>query len=180
MPEVDPDATLIIATSWQALSRAETGDERASICNCTVILVFAAFFLEANLNHVINEIRQADVISDLPGEYAGLQRKLGWFYNTFMASSPITEKARLETALEEEFPGFLQLRDFRNSLAHGVIDRALANLNEAKRLRLAAKRIVDRLLAIAADKGYPVQRGVEYQVAVSSFEIQSPAEGNQS
>jgi len=47
MPEVTPDATLIIATSWQALSRAETGDERASICNCTVIIVFAAFFTVA-------------------------------------------------------------------------------------------------------------------------------------
>lgn len=52
MPEASKDATLIIATSWQALNRAETGDERTMICNCTVMIVFAAFYIETNLMSV--------------------------------------------------------------------------------------------------------------------------------
>src|SRR3970282_181199 len=111
MPEVTSDATLIIATSWQALGRAETGDERAGICNCTVMIGFAAFFIEANLNQFIEKAAGKGAAGHPPGE-----EKIG---------------------------------NFRNDVAHGIINRPTATLDNAKRLRLRAKQIVDHLLEIA-------------------------------
>jgi hypothetical protein len=85
---VSPDATLTIAASWQALARAETDDEQTMICNCTVMIEFAAFFIEANLNHVLDAVGKTQVVKrDL-----GLQKKLGYFYNPFIAASTITNR----------------------------------------------------------------------------------------
>jgi hypothetical protein len=53
------------------------------------------------------------------------------------------------------------------------MDRSLANLQDAKRLRVAAKRIVERLLAIARERGYKILRGATYAVAVNSTEASS-------
>jgi len=55
MPEATEDAVFLIATSYQALGRASVGDDETMTCNCTVVLVFAAFFIEANLSHIIKE-----------------------------------------------------------------------------------------------------------------------------
>jgi len=175
MPEVSPDATLIIATSWQALSRAETGDERVRICNCTVIIVFAAFFIEANLNHLIERTDGMQGLTSPPNEHAGLQRKLAWVLNSFVSDEPVTDPKQLRLRLEEEFPGFQAIREFRNNVSHGIIDRSITTLYTAKQLRIKAKDIVDRLLYIARENEIDIQRGVEYEMAISSTDISGTA-----
>jgi len=175
MPEVSTDATLIIATSWQALSRAETGDQRASTCNCTVIIVFAAFFIEANLNHFIEKAAAKEGVTPPPGEHAGLQKKLAWVCNSFVADEPVTDTNQLRLVLEETFPGFAAIREFRNNISHGIIDRSIATLAKAKELRSAAKAIVDRLLSIARESKFDIQRGVEYEMAISSADASGVA-----
>jgi hypothetical protein len=46
MAEGSIDAMILISISWQALKRAELGDESTRVCNCTVVLVFAFFSLK--------------------------------------------------------------------------------------------------------------------------------------
>jgi hypothetical protein len=166
MPEVTPDASLIIAISWQALVRAETRDEQTRISNCTVVIVFAAFFIEATLNHFIEKARGKEDMSEPPGEHDGLQKKLGWVYNSFLADEPITDMRLLAAKLEEEFPGFEAIRRFRNGVSHGRIDRSATTLENAKGLRTQAKAIVDRLLHIARDNDLAIDRAVDYQRAI--------------
>ena len=168
MPEVSSDATLIIATSWQALTRAETGDEKAMICNCTVIIVFAAFYIEANLNQFIEKASGMDGIPTSPSEHAGLYKKLTWVYNSFVADEPIVDDEHLRTRLEDEFPGFLAIKNFRNNVSHGTIDRSVATLSKAKELRISAKAIVNRLLQIATENNIEIDRGIAYEVAIST------------
>lgn len=170
MPEVTSDATLIIATSWQALSRAETGDERASVCNCTVTIVFAAFFIEANLNHFIEKAGTRG-LRPLPDEHEGLYNKLAWVYNSFISDRAITNTDDLGRKLEDQFSGFQAIRRFRNGVSHGIIDRQAATLANSRRLRLAAKSIVDRLLQVAHDNGIAMRRGIEYEMAIRSSEV---------
>jgi hypothetical protein len=176
MAEVSPDATLIIATSWQALKRAEDGDERTSMCNCTIIIVFAAFFIEANLNHFIDKARGMQGISAPPNDFDGLQSKIAWVYNSFVAREPITDPSQLRLRLEAEFPGINAIREFRNNVSHGIIDRSVATLSKAKELRIAAKAIVDRLLSIAEEHKIEIQRGVEYEVAINTIEASNSAD----
>jgi hypothetical protein len=178
MPEVTSDATLIIATSWQALGRAESGDERASICNCTVIIVFAAFFLEANLNHFIEKAAGKEGVPRPPGEHDGLTPKVAWVYTAFVAKQPITDSRELLRRLESEFPGFTEIREFRNGVSHGIINREAATLANAKRLRLAAKDMVNHLLEIAKENHIAIERGVEYEMAVSTAPADSAAPNN--
>jgi hypothetical protein len=167
MPEVTTDASLIIAISWQALKRAESGDEETRICNCTVVIVFAAFFVEATLNHFIDKAREKEGITPPPNENDGLHPKLSWVYNSFLADSPITDTRLLATKLEEAFPGFGAIRGFRNGVSHGRIDRAAATLENADKLRAAAKAIVNRLLEIAKENGIEIERAVDYRMAIT-------------
>jgi hypothetical protein len=170
VPEVSTDAALVIAVSWQALKRAEHGDERTSLCDCAVMIVFAAFFIEATLNHFLDRAGKKEGLTPPPGEHEGLRSKLAWIYNSFLAESPIAEQRILATKLEEAFPGFEAIRRFRNGVSHGIIDRSAATLENAKRLRVAAKAIVNRLLEIARDNHIPINRAVEYQTAINGPE----------
>ena len=80
--------------------RAETGDDRTKISNCTVVIVFAAFFIEATLNHFIEKAGVKKLPRKLPDEYDGLQKKLGWVYNAFLADAPIADTRLLAAKLE--------------------------------------------------------------------------------
>ena len=177
MPEVSPDASLMIATSWQALGRAELGDERAAICNCTVIIVFAGFFMEANLNHIIDSMNKTeDVKRFLNAKNPGMQGKLAWFYNECVARKKATNKKKLNRRLRRKFPGFAEICQFRNKVSHGIIDRSSANLKDARRLRQNAKDIVAELFKIAKGAGHNIPRGITYQVAISSTDLPSDEE----
>ena len=74
MPEVSKDAKVLIDISFQALDRAKKGDERNKILDCTVALVFAGFFIEANLNHIIEVLnKKQEMINFLNNDHAGIQ-----------------------------------------------------------------------------------------------------------
>lgn len=174
MPEGSIDATILLATSWQALKRAKDGDDRTMLCNCTVVVVFAAFFIEANLNHIIEEMGKTDeMYLFLGNQNAGLQHKLAWFYNCFVARQKAATKNamyqnRIVAKLRRKFPGFNEIYNFRNNISHGIIDRRTANLKNAKRLRGKAKAIVNTLFEIAAKAGYDIPRSITYEFAITS------------
>ena len=48
MPEGTPDATILIANSWQALNRLKWEIEETEVCDCTIVLLFAGFYIETN------------------------------------------------------------------------------------------------------------------------------------
>jgi hypothetical protein len=177
MPEVSKDAKVLIDISFQALDRAKRSDERNKILDCTVALVFAGFFIEANLNHIIIEVldKEQEIINFLKNDRAGVQDKLAWFYNVYVAEpeSKLNSKTKdgmkgLYAKLRDKFPGFGAIYDFRNHISHGKIDSTISNLVDAERLRVNAKNIVDELFNIAEQvTGQPIARTVTYDDATS-------------
>jgi hypothetical protein len=90
MPEGSKDAAILIATSWQALNRANFGNPNTLITDCTVVILFAGFFVEANLNYIIEEMGMtAHMRGFLKKDYPGIQDKLGWFYNEYVARQKV-------------------------------------------------------------------------------------------
>jgi len=172
MPEVTADATLLIATSWQALGRIETGDERTMITNCTVVIVFAGFFIEANLNHIIDVMGKAADVNEFAGTtHPGLGAKLAWFYDAHIATEKASDKDQAYAAVREQFPEFEEIQEFRNKVSHGEVDRATANVEDAKRLRAAAKGIVDRLILAVNEAGCHIEKGTTYNMAIASNDL---------
>ncbi|OFW64864.1 MAG: hypothetical protein A2Y74_09215 [Actinobacteria bacterium RBG_13_63_9] len=174
MPEVSEDATLLIAASWQALGRVASGDPATLVCDCTIVLVFAGFYIEANLNHIVATLdREGKLAELLRPKSPGLQQKLAWFYLKCVDRMDVTEMHQLGdkallARLRDVFPGFGEIYNFRNDVAHGRIDRTLANPDSVTELRTKAKRIVQKLFEIALDAGHDIPRLVTYQMAVSS------------
>jgi hypothetical protein len=172
MTEVSEDATILLATSWQALSRAKNEGEQTMICNCTIVLVFAAFYIEANLNHIIGAMNKTTEMSRFLGKKPGLQDKLAWFYNCYVARVKTPNKQQMYNngifkKLRRKFPGFNQIYQFRNKISHGKIDRSIANLDDAQRLRNNAKSIVDELFNIAAKTDHVIPKSVTYADVVA-------------
>jgi hypothetical protein len=56
MAEGSKDAMILITTSWQALGRAIQNNPETIICDCSVVTLFAGFFIEANLNYIVEEL----------------------------------------------------------------------------------------------------------------------------
>ncbi len=173
MPEGTKDASVLIATSWQALGRARDGSESTILCNCTVVLIFAAFYIEANLNHIIEELgKTKDVEQFFNTKFTGLQNKLGWFYNSFVARSVAINRKQLfdkgiKSKLKKKFPGFNKIYNFRNEISHGHINRDIAKITETEILRKQAKDIVDQLFKIITKAGYPIKRNITYEIAIA-------------
>lgn len=166
MPESTSAASILIATSWQAYTRGKTGDEDTEICNSIVVIVFAAFFIEANLNYIIREI-------DPENSGNGLQAKLLWFCQAHISSSMTEEE------VSAEFPGYLNIRRFRNEIAHGKIDHTLTNMRDAERLRSQAKAMVDKLFGIAEKSyGRKLERLTTYRMAIESAKATKGLEPN--
>lgn len=163
-----------MAISWQALNRAYNGDISTMTCNCVIVLVFASFFIEANLNHIIEKMNiEVDMKNFLKNCHPGLQDKLGWFYNYCVDNSKAVDKWQLyrngiKAKLRKKFPGFDRLYEFRNKIAHGIIDRSTANLQDAEILRKQAKAIVDELFNIATQAGHTIPRSISYEFAIAS------------
>jgi len=90
----------------------------------------------------------------LNNQYAGLQDKLAWFYNSFIARPKAATKRQMYynqivRKLRRKFPGFGEIYEFRNNISYGVIDPHTANLQDSERLRQRAKSIEDELFRIA-------------------------------
>ena len=173
MPEVSKDASILIGISWQALKRAEKGDERTRISDCTVAIVFAGFFIEANFNQIIEVLnKKQEMLDFLNNKHPGLQDKLAWFYNAYIAQPKLNSRKEgmkeLYTKLRVKFPGFDKIYKFRNDISHGNIDSSTANLDDAEKLRVQAKSIVDELFKIAEQAtGQVIPRAIAYDDAIS-------------
>jgi hypothetical protein len=180
MPEGTTDATLLIATSFQALDRVIKDNKETMVCDSTIVILFSAFFIEANLNYIIEQLSKYDEMLDFlygkkrRGEkYPGLQDKLGWFYNSFIENSPAVNRHQMysdgiKEKLHEKFPGFDLIYDFRNKLSHGEVNKAIANRKYAEKLRQQAKDTVNELFDIVAAKtGYNISRNVTYKNAIT-------------
>jgi len=106
---------ILIAISWQALNRALRGDRRTQECDCAVVLVFAGFYLEADLNDLVHRLgRDGEMFRFLQRPNPGLQDKLGWFYNEYVARSKARDRRELyrrgiKAKLRRRFPGFADL-----------------------------------------------------------------------
>jgi hypothetical protein len=172
MPEGSEDATIMIAISWQALKRAESNCDPIPISDCTVAIVFSAFFIEANLNLLIKKMNKTSQMERFLGNpNAGLQDKLAWYYNFFVAKSMLVDREKMYKndivrKLRRKFPGFGEIYDFRNNVSHGKINPKTANLNNAIRLRNQSKAIVDCLFEIATKAGYNISRDITYIEAI--------------
>jgi hypothetical protein len=172
MPEGGRDAPVLIATTWQALNRALREGQTTLLCNCTVVVLFSGFYVEANLNHIAETLRMSGQMRAFTGKrYPGLQDKLAWFYNEFVAPSKakdLTElrKKGIGRKIRRRFRGFGKLYRFRNDLSHGVINRSARSLPEALRLRRSATDMADELYAILRKRGHCLRRDTSYYDAI--------------
>jgi len=173
MAEGNKDAMILITTSWQALGRALLAIPETQICDCTVVTLFAGFFIEANLNFIIGKLHmKKEMISFLnSNRYPGLQDKLAWFYNKFVAKFEAKTKKELfgngiKSKLRRRYPGFAVLYRFRNDLSHGIINNTARSLPKVVELRQQAKNIVDDLFDVVIRAGYHISRDVDYQKAI--------------
>jgi len=173
MAEGTKDAMILISTSWQALGRAIQRNPETLICDCTVVTLFASFFIEANLNYIIEKLNmKKEMIKFLNNnQYPGLQDKLGWFYNKFIGRNKARTKQELydkgiKPKLRRRYPGFAALYRFRNDLSLGVINNTARSLPKVVKLRQQAKDIVDDLFDVALRAGYSIPRDTTYQEAI--------------
>jgi hypothetical protein len=186
MSEGNDHAAILIAVSFQALNRALKANQDSLLSDCTVLILFAGFYVEATLNHIFESIGKD--IKTLPiseknpqGKVQlGLQDKLAWFYNEFIEEPKATnwneiKRNGINKKLATTFPGFSELLAFRNDLSHGKINETAKSLPTAKMLRKQAKDVVNQLYTITAKKGYSVPRIVTYQDAIASLTNLRPA-----
>jgi hypothetical protein len=172
MRRTDGHAAVLIAISWQALNRALKGDRTTQLCNCTVTILFAGFFVEANLNYLVRRLRRTQSMRAFLGKrHPGLGDKLAWFYNEYGARSKAQNRQdrrwkRVHRNVRSRFPGFAKLYRFRNDLSHGVVNSSARSLSEALRLRKQAKNLVTALFAIAARNGHALPQPVDYWKAI--------------
>ncbi len=180
MSEGSEHAAILIAASYQALNRAIQDDPRTLVTDCTVVILFAGFYVEATLNHIfdsagknIHEFPRSP--SDSNGKMQpGMKDKLTWFYNEFIEENRATnwQEIRNNRIAEKAlglFPGFGELHDFRNAICHGRINELAKSLESAQTLRQKAKDMVDRFYTITREKGYEVPRSTTYNNAINSL-----------
>jgi len=167
--EVNKDAMWLITVSWQALKRAEgeevEKDEVGRICDSTVILAFAGFYVEATLSHIIEALGEYENMIEFLDIHTTtfptptLFNRFQWFYNKYISSAPVSKKSQLPARgemmrlLDVEFPGIMTLLEFRNSVAHGTMHKVVLDLGQTLNLRKKAKEIASKLRETASAKG---------------------------
>jgi hypothetical protein len=173
MAEGSKHAMLLITTSWQALGRANQGSPETILCDSTVVTLFAGYFIEANLNYIVEKLhlKKEMIIFLNINRYPGLQDKLAWFYNKFIAKVKAKTKRELfdkgsKAKLRKRYPGFATLYRFRNDLSHGVINNTARSFPKVVELRQQAKNIVNDLFAVVAYAGHNIPRDITYQKAI--------------
>jgi hypothetical protein len=181
MPEGSRQAAILIATSYQALNRAVAGRQDTLVADSTVLILFAGFYIEATLNYIAEYTGNSATMAEfLKNDYPGMQDKLAWFYNEYVAKRKAINKKDLfksgiKTKLRRRYPGFAELYKFRNDISHGQVNRCAGSLATAKRLRQNAKDLVADLYSATSKAGCKVPRIVTYQDAMSSFSDLKPS-----
>jgi hypothetical protein len=180
MSEGSKDAAILIAVSYQALMRALENDEERLFTDCTVMLLFAGYYVEASLNYILDttgkDIKAFPVSANCSHgkSILGLYHKLSFFYNEFISNSRVSNWADLqrnigEQLLDKTFPGYGALRDFRNDVSHGVINLSALDFEVAKSIRLQAKALVNHLYKVTEAKGYTIERLTTYKKAIAAI-----------
>jgi hypothetical protein len=179
VPEGGRDAPILIAISHQALQRQLTvGDPKTQKADCTVVIVFAGFYIEATVDVIVDRLNmksQMDAFlnpNNNPHYHAGLQAKLAWFYNEFVATKKAANRnqfsqIRTYDKIRRKFPGLAKLHKFRNDVSHGKIGSPADSLQETQALRAQAKTIRDSLYAIAQRRDPSVQPDTTYWDAIA-------------
>jgi len=175
MAEISNNAAILIATSFQALNRAKIDNKDTMLCNCTITILFASFFIEESLDVIIKKMKKErdmkTFLNKQKGEHLGLLDKMAWYYNNYVSHIRIEDKNllvnnKLLGKLEKSFPGFRRIYKFRNDVAHGKINRRIS-LKETEQLRIQAKSIVDELLKISERAGCEIPREITYYMAIT-------------
>ena len=179
MPEAGKHAPVLIAISHQAREQQiASGDPLTLRANCTIIIVFAAFYIEATVNAIVDQMdvrpKMESFLNPENNKYAhpGMQAKLAWFYNEFVATEKAADKSELGKMgiydqLEPKFPGYAEIRDFRNDVSHGKIGPAADDLAKALALREQAKAIRAELYAIGKRHDPKVDPDTTYWDAIT-------------
>jgi hypothetical protein len=177
MAEGSREASLLIAISYQALSRALRSGPDTRASDCTVLILFASFYLEATLNYIIEEMGQTTSMRKFfRPAHPGLHNKLAWIYNEHVARQRATTRnamynGNINSKLRRRFPGFAPLIRFRNDISHGQINRSAQSLKRARKLRRQAKHMVDELYSISTRAGYKIPRLKTYNDAIRYYRI---------
>jgi len=182
MAEVSDNASIFIATSFQAMERAKFGiPHNSETVNLMVSLVFLGFYLEENLDVIINRLNKNNELIELFGKKEfGLKYKFGWFYNSYIASSKLIKSNKLFMDgllknLEARFPGLEKIYTFRNPVSHGKIKHSLT-IPDVYLLRDRAKAITDELLEIVNQKErVMIEKNVDYMDALINFDKTHPS-----
>jgi hypothetical protein len=180
MPEGSKQAAILIATSFRAMNRAARGREETLVSDATVLILFAGFYVEATLNYIADITGNGPTMAKfLEKRYPGMQDKLGWFYNTYVARRKASSRDQLfkmgiKTKLRRKYPGFAELYKFRNDISHGQVNKCAASLVTAMRLRQNAKDLVATLYDATSKAGLDVPRITTYQEAIASFTDVNP------
>ena len=179
MPEAGEHAPVFIAISHQARERQlASGDPLTLRANCTIIIVFAAFYIEATVNAIVDQMNLRSKMESFLNPdnrkhfHPGMQAKLAWFYNEFEATKKVASKAdfgkeKIYDQLEARFPGYAEIRDFRNGVSHGKIGPAADDLKKALALREQAKDIRTELIAIGQRHDPNVDTDTTYWDAIT-------------
>ena len=186
MAEVNDNAAIFIATSFQAMERAKFGIPPDSVTiNLMIALVFLGFYLEENLDVIITKVNKDDELreffNDKKGKKKfGLLNKFGWFYNSYIAPSKLEKSSELfmndlVKNLGARFPGFEKIYTFRNPVSHGKIQHSLSIPN-VYALRERAKAITSELLEIVNQKeGVVIEKNINYKDAFINFHKTHPS-----
>lgn len=187
MSEGSKDAAILIAVSYQALMRAKTNNGERRFTDCTVLILFAGFYIEATLNYIF-ETTGKDITSFPLSDdnnrgriNCGLNDKLIYFYNEFVKDREATNWQELRLLsrtwqVEHTFPGLRALIDFRNTISHGEISMDAMSIGYAMEMRQRAKEIVNQLYQITEAKGFKIERLTTYKKAIAAIKepIQEP------
>jgi hypothetical protein len=182
MAEVSDNAAIFIATSFQAIERAKFGIPlNSETVNLMVSLVFLGFYLEENLDVIIDRLNKRHELKELFGNReSGLKNKFVWFYNSYIALDKLKKFNKLSMDdllknLEARFPGFEKIYAFRNPVSHGKIKHSLS-ISEVNALRERAKAITSELLEIIDKKeGVVIEKNIDYMDAFINFEKTHPS-----
>lgn len=178
MPEGSNDAAILIAISYQALQRQVAMIATRKADN-TVVILFAGFYIEATVNDIIDQMNVRPQMmaflnsGNRQNFHPGLQNKLAWFYNQYVATKKAKTrkqlfKSKVTVKLRRKFPGFAKLYKFRNDVAHGKINRIADSMEDTQDLRVQAKAIRSSLYAIALSHDPKIKIDTTYLDAISS------------
>ncbi|MEN6511595.1 MAG: hypothetical protein ABFD00_07155 [Chloroherpetonaceae bacterium] len=174
MAEVNNNASILIATSFQAIERAKVSSAPE---NLMISLVFLGFYLEENLDFIIETLNKKNELIKFFNKKNnhGLLDKFGWFYNSYIASERLQKSNKkfmrcLLKNLEERYPGFKKIYEYRNHVSHGKINSSV-NIQKVGQLRQTAKAITDDLLEIVNQKeSISIKKNINYKDAIANFE----------